>query len=477
MRKSLALLVVIAFLTSPFAIIENPVNATFVQENTWISKAPMRQARSVLGVATVNDNIYAIGGSISSRYPLDSFVGTNEEYNVTTNTWKTKSSMPTARGYFAIASYQNKIYCFGGAIGMRLVDEIGGFYGYVGSNVTEVYDTVTDTWTTKAPMPIVAMQISAQQINGKIYIIGYSKIFVYDILNDYWTDIWSTTLLKCSIVLDNKIIVTGVHDVWYSPTSPYYGLTHPAQQVAIYDPENNNLTQGKDGEIGIDAASIGATIGIKAPPRVYVLGVIAQKSPDVPVNQVYDPKTDTWISATAMPTLRLDFGVGVLNDTLYAIGGLLITYSYDSTGKYVKSAYATPTSINEQYVPLGYETLHPQVSILSPKYENYTSSSISLDFYSDKPSSELSYSLDGAENVTIPGNSTITNLINGEHNLTIYVKDAYDNIGSQSVTFTMSKPERFPTIPVVAVSALIAVVVLEAGLLVYFKKHKRVKIL
>ena len=467
MSKTLALAIVLVFLTASSIIVAMPVSGTTVQENTWSEKAPMPTARSGLGVATVNGNIYAIGGSNSG------YLATNEEYNVTTNAWKTKANMPTSRGYFAIASYQNKIYCFGGATGTRLVDERTGFYTAIMSNATEVYDTVTDTWTTKAPMPRQRMQISAQQINGKIYVIGNSYFQVYDPVSDSWTGGGYMPMPSDSVVFNNKILVTGVHDVEYSPTSQYIVGTHsrPVQQVFIYDPEKNNLTQGKDGEVGVDEAAVGVTVGVKAPQRVYVLGVIAQKSPNVPVNVVYDPQNDTWTAAAAMPTIRTDFDVAVVNDTLYAIGGLLVSYTYDSTGKYIQSARATPTNINEQYIPLGYGTLHPEIRIFSPQNESYNSSSISLDFYVDKPILELSYSLDGNQNVTITGNFTIANLSNDLHNLTIYATDIFGNMGiSQTINFIIAVPELFPVLPVAAV--FIAVALVAAGLLFYHKKHK-----
>ena len=469
MSKTLALAIVLVFLTASSIILTNPVSGATADENTWVSKAPMPTARNGLGVATVNGNIYAIGGSNSG------YLATNEEYNVTTNTWKTKANMPTSREYFAIASYQNKIYCFGGATGTRLVDERSGFYTAIMSNATEVYDTVTDTWTTKAPMPRQRMQISAQQINGKIYVIGNSYFQVYDPVNDSWTGGGYMPMPSDSVVFNNKILVTGVHDVEYSSTSQYIVGTpsRTVQQVFIYDPENNNLTQGKDGEVGVDAAAVGVTVGIKAPQRVYVLGVIAQKSPNVPVNVVYDPRNDTWTAAAAMPTIRTGFDVAVVNDTLYAIGGLLISYTYDSTGKYIQSSQATPTNINEQYIPLGYGTLHPEIRIFSPQNESYNSSSISLDFSTDKPILELSYSFDGKQNVTIIGNSTITNLSNGLHNVTIYATDTFGNTGaSQTISFTIAVPELFPVVPVAFVSA-VAIALTAAGLLVYHKKHKR----
>ena len=214
---------------------------------------------------------------------------------------------------------------------------------------------------------------------------------------------------------------------------------------------------------------------MKAPERVYVLGVTSQKVPLLSVNQAYDPITDTWTEAASMPTLRTDFGIAVVNDTLYAIGGLLVSYTYDSTGKYIQSSQATPTNINEQYIPLGYGTLHPEIRIFSPQNERYNSSSISLDFYMDKPILALSYSLDGKQNVSITGNYTLANLSTGFHNVTIYANDTFGNIGaSQTISFTIDKTEPFPTSTVVAVSvAVAAVVVVGAGLLVYRKKHKR----
>ena len=53
--------------------------------------------------------MYPIGGATSNG-----FCTFNEEYDTTIGTWATKASMPTARSSFAIASFQDKIYCIGG---------------------------------------------------------------------------------------------------------------------------------------------------------------------------------------------------------------------------------------------------------------------------------------------------------------------------------------------------------------------------
>src|SRR3989304_2088062 len=145
MRKGVALLLVLVFLTASLIMAAKPVSAATPVENSWTPRAPMHQARGGLGVAAVNGKIYAIGGTTSSRKPPDAFVGTNEEYDTITDTWTTKASMPTPRAYFAIAAYQNKIYCIGGVVGLGIVDERSQFRYYITSQVNEVYDTVTDS--------------------------------------------------------------------------------------------------------------------------------------------------------------------------------------------------------------------------------------------------------------------------------------------------------------------------------------------
>ena len=54
MSKTLALTLVLVFLTASSAILAMPVSGASIAENTWTTKAPMHVARSDLGVAVVN---------------------------------------------------------------------------------------------------------------------------------------------------------------------------------------------------------------------------------------------------------------------------------------------------------------------------------------------------------------------------------------------------------------------------------------
>ncbi len=462
MRKSVAVMLVLVFLTASCIMAKPAFSSVDVAEDTWAAKAPMPTARAGLGVAAVNGKIYAIGGTTASgQYPPDGyrgdFVGTNEEYDPKTDTWTTKASMPTPRDYFAIATYQNKIYCIGGAVGYT-VDEWGLFYLYVTSGVTEVYDTVTDAWETRAPMPDEAMKFQAHVVNGKIYVMDGSLPYVYDPADDSWAlktrmppPYPSSSLV--SVVVDNKIIVTGEFST---------GFGSSEQKVLIYDTEADSWSEGTSGPTIIIGGAAGATTGVKALQRIYVLG-LARGLPPPSVNQVYDPKTDTWATAIAMPTLRRDFGVVVVDEVFYVIGG----YSY-TTDRYDS---VRPVAVNEQYIPIGYG-VPPEIKVVSPENQTYNGSSVSLVFTVNKPVNWTGYSLDGQDNVTITGNTTLAGLSSGLHNITIYAKDSFGNTGgSETVTFAVAS-EPFPTAPVAAASVA-SVAVAATGLLVYFRKRKR----
>jgi hypothetical protein len=82
----------------------------------------------------------------------------------------------------------------------------------------------------------------------------------------------------------------------------------------------------------------------------------------------------------------------------------------------------------------------------------------------------MGYSLDGRETVKITGNTTLSGLSNGLHNVTVYAKDEFENTGaSETISFSVEAP--FPTTLVVASTASVAAI--GVGLLVYFRRRKR----
>ena len=116
------------------------------------------------------------------------------------------------------------------------------------------------------------------------------------------------------------------------------------------------------------------------------------------------------------------------------------------------------------------DTTPPIISALSVKNEAYSASNITLNVIVNEPVSQVSYSLDGHEKENIAGNTTLTNLPYGEHNVTVYATDKAGNTGtSETIYFSVEEP--FPTTMVITLAASMAV--LGAGLAVYFKKRKQ----
>jgi hypothetical protein len=113
----------------------------------------------------------------------------------------------------------------------------------------------------------------------------------------------------------------------------------------------------------------------------------------------------------------------------------------------------------------------PKISVLSPVNQQFNESSVPLLFNVDKQTVWMGYSLDEQDNVTVTGNSTITELTNGLHNITVYAEDTFGNEGvSETIAFTVALA-LFPTVLIVTASVTIIAIV-SAGLLIYFKKRR-----
>jgi hypothetical protein len=150
------------------------------------------------------------------------------------------------------------------------------------------------------------------------------------------------------------------------------------------------------------------------------------------------------------PSLNLSDGSHTLIANAYASGAACVTFTIDTTA--------------------------PNVSIASPENITYESFDVPLNFTVNESVSQITYSLDGEDNVTVAGNTTLTDLPYEEHNVTVYAQDLAGNVGaSETIYFNISQPppepEPFPTTLVAVISVSVAVVC--AGLLVYFTKIKK----
>jgi hypothetical protein len=147
--------------------------------DTWVTKTPMPTPRYTYAMATVADKIYVIGGMNMSG----NIFNTVEEYDPATDTWTTKTPMPTPRMGPACAVIRDTIYVFGGST------SIGGG----ATTVNQSYDPATDIWATELNMPTPRYCLGGWAFNDIVYALGgydyysyHTTLEVYDPVSNSW---------------------------------------------------------------------------------------------------------------------------------------------------------------------------------------------------------------------------------------------------------------------------------------------------
>jgi N-acetylneuraminic acid mutarotase len=144
--------------------------------NTWRALAPMTGKRCAAVAEEVGGKIYVIGGATTMENSGEvalfgnrpvRVLGTNQAYDPATNTWATRSPMPTTRNHAFSGVVNGKIYVIGGRLGAAHVT--------VSSNtdIVEEYDPARDLWgPLKAKMPTPRSGGGWGTYNGRIYVAG-----------------------------------------------------------------------------------------------------------------------------------------------------------------------------------------------------------------------------------------------------------------------------------------------------------------
>jgi N-acetylneuraminic acid mutarotase len=384
------------------------------EQSSWNPETPMPTARGGLGVAVVDGKIYAIGGSSGSDLPLNN----NEMYDPVSNSWTVERPMPTARSNFAIAVYNSKIYVIGGTVGN----------GFVGNN--EVYDPSTNMWETKTSMPTPRGDLSASVVNDKIYLIG-GKIYsntnpyfaetnlneVYDPANDSWTiksSIPTSVFGYASAVMNGKIYIAGGSTGPITQQSASYTASNQ-----VYDPQTDNWSSAANLPTLTSYGASAATQGYLAPTQMYVVGGYSLSNLSN-ITQAYNPGNNSWVTGASLSSPIAYLSLAVVNDILYAIGG------FDGQNW---------LNTVEQYNPIGYGTVPPQLQITSP--ENKTYSKVDLAFTINRGADWIGYSLDNQANITIKegANYNLLGLSQGSHSIILYDNDSQGNTGYSNMIY------------------------------------------
>ncbi len=147
-----------------------PTDVTFEYDPStrqWRTRAPLPSRRTAGAIAVVNDKIYVVGGRTPphGEADYDDFA----VYDPATDTWTRLPHLPTRRHHLNAVTIDGKIYVAGGT----LIVGAGGYSDGGGTtNILEIFDPATNTWSQGQPMPTAREAASGIVANGCFHIFA-----------------------------------------------------------------------------------------------------------------------------------------------------------------------------------------------------------------------------------------------------------------------------------------------------------------
>jgi N-acetylneuraminic acid mutarotase len=300
---------------------ESPTDRSLVgASNSWTTKERMPTPRAHLAAGVANNSsrqpvLYAIGGFD----PGAGLVRTVEAYNFATNTWTTRASLPIALSNTnGVGNIGGKLYLSGG-----FFETADGASGW--SRRLYVYEPGRNTWTRRADLPRKIGQGVTGVINGKLYVLAGScddcavptprRLFRYDPTTNKWTT--SLPLSPHAHVSGAAAVINGKFYVAGGKGRD----SRDTDRLGVYDPATNQwstLARMPTARSGVAGAVLQG--------RFYVLGH-SNVQPGDPQNivEAYNPVTNTWATRAPMPTGRGNLAAGRVilegRSHILAVGG------------------------------------------------------------------------------------------------------------------------------------------------------------
>ncbi len=261
--------------------------------------------RGAFTTQEVGGRIYAVGGFDGINY-----ITTVEVYDPATGSWDSVhiTGIFTPRRGMSSVVVGGKIYTFGGANGS------GGSNGSGALNICEVFDPVTNIWSSLPEMPTPRWRSCAVLLNGKVYVMGgynsgvVNTVEIYDTLTNAWsegdTESFCARSDFAAEVIDGKIYVIGGQGDTVSPQ--------------IFDPASNAWTTP------VTTGSYSVRQGLSAAlinREIYAFGGTSGEY--LSSIDVFDPITNTWTNPTTSGTSIARAGgcATLYNGKVYIMGG------------------------------------------------------------------------------------------------------------------------------------------------------------
>ena len=250
--------------------------------------------------------------------------------NIAGEKWQVISELPTLRSDFSTAVVDGKIYLIGGT-------PFQNRRGPYGLSTVEVYDPKTNSWEQVADMPTPRASTEAAVINGTIYVCGgyngadnrlvnlkfLDIVDAYDPQTDTWVRKQGMSIPRKQFgvgVVAGKIYAIGgyIHPLDKKPEAPWR-----IDLVEAYNPATDTWMKRAKMQRRRDGFGVGVVNN-----HIYAIGgrgwpQVGPGGPFLKVIEEYNPKINRWKWKNEMPDLRLSFSTVVLNDVIYLIGGFI----------------------------------------------------------------------------------------------------------------------------------------------------------
>lgn len=311
-NKVAAMVALAAIAIGAAALVYRPPKARPASLGTWSEKAPLPKPRMGAAVAALDGQLYVISGAYAS-VTTDAV----DVYDPATDSWTSRANIPTARTAAGAAVIAGKLYVFGGC-GRN--SEGNHDCRVATTNVMEVYDPGTNSWTSRAPMPTARSAVAAAVIGDKLYVAGgrghcppctpYQVMEIYDPATDTWDR--NAAPLPIAVTgaggaaLNGKFYVVGGAVVAPEPNR--------ANLLASYDPATNQW------RLGPPLPTPRSDLGLEAVHGVlYAIGGVAAYE-ESDIVEAFDPMQNTWSTKAPLPFPRMGVHPVAVDGVLYVVG-------------------------------------------------------------------------------------------------------------------------------------------------------------
>ena len=301
----------------------------------WLKGASFPEPEEELYGITVNGKMYVLGGF--GMNPFGKPPGLVFEYDPTTDKWTKKKNMPFPVHHQAMAEYNGKIYMFGGYLYYPPAGKQG--QGWQPVDNSWEFDPATDTWKELAHMPDKRGSAIAEQIAGKMYVIGGATM--------------NPQSNEPAVFPNRPARSVGTNDMYDPATNTWAARSPmPTARNHMFSGAVNGKIYAIGGRIGSPFITVATNVGVVeeydpatdqwGPPkrpmptprsgggwgsyggRIYVAGGEAQTpqmTPAFRALEAYEPATDTWSVLPSMPVPRHGVAGTFIGNRLHLVSG------------------------------------------------------------------------------------------------------------------------------------------------------------